>query len=101
MATLAELFDIVATNSELGNKIVAASVVYAESILTETPAPSAARLALAESILDEPSALRARLFHQVIGNRSSNTKAQIEGANDTTIQADVDAAIDLMEAPTP
>lgn len=95
MATLVELRDFF-DNSALRNKVEAACVVKAASILT-TGTPSAAQIAYAKGVLGDPYAAAQAVWRYVIGANSGATSAQISGASDSTIQTAVNTAMDLFK----
>lgn len=96
MATYQELFDL-RSNSGLRNKVAVACVKKAQALLELTP-PTADQVAWASSTLANPIAQADKIFAYVLAANSSFTVAQIQGAADTAIQTNVDAAADALIA---
>ena len=96
MATYLELFSA-ASDSDLQDKMVAATVIAAIDInneLTATP-NHANRLIWAKQALSNPRAKAQEMLQAVIAINKSATLAQILTAADTAIQTNVDATVDL------
>lgn len=90
MATYHELFDL-RTDSALRNRIAVACTKKAQSLI-DGPSPSADELAWANTVLNDPIAMANTIMAYVLAANSSATIAQITGASDAAIQANVDAA---------
>jgi hypothetical protein len=95
VATYQELFDL-RSNSGLRNKVAVACVKKAQALLDATP--TADQVAWASSTLANPIAQADKIFAYVLAANSSFTVAQIQGAADTAIQTNVDAAADALIA---
>lgn len=93
MATYDELFTLAGQNV-LVDRIAVAITVAADTILNE-PTPTAARVVWAKSAFIDPLS-QARAFQYAIlaANRSVSVAA-ISAASDASIQANVNAAIDI------
>lgn len=96
MATYAEIFDI-RSNSNFRNKIAVAIVVKATALLN-LATPSSNQVSWANSALDSSLATADKLMNYVLAENKSATTGQIVGADDATIQTNVDAAVDKLIA---
>ena len=92
MATLAELFALHQT-AELRHKVAAAAMIKAHAILAEAT-PSATRKQWAEDALLDPESVAPLLLRFVLAANAAATSTAIQGATDTAIQANVNAAVD-------
>lgn len=96
MATYDEL--LTASNDDgLRRKIRVAVVIAAETIRTEIDAvPNHAnRYAWAKAVFEAPEVYAQRMVMAVLAQNKSATLAQITGASDATVQAAVDAAVNV------
>lgn len=96
MATYTELFGL-RNNSELKNKVTAAVVIAAETVMNEdggTP-NHANRLIWAKGVFTSPSSEADRMFWAVLAANNAATVAAITGASDAAIQTNVDDHVDL------
>ena len=96
MATYSELYDL-RNNSALKNKVAIAVIVAAETIMGEdggTP-NNANRLVWAAGVFANPRVESDRMFMAVLAANAGSSVAQITGASDAAIQANVDEHIDL------
>jgi len=96
MATYAEILTA-SQNDVLRQKILVACVIAAEKVRTElsTVTNHAARLAWAKAAYANPEAAQKGMVMAVLAQNSTFTLAQIIGATDVTVQAAVDAAVDV------
>lgn len=94
MATYTELFDL-RTNSDFRNKITVAAVIKAQKLI-DGAVPTAAQITWANECLQAPGSKSESLFLYVIGKNNAATTAQILAASDSTIQSQVDAAVDAL-----
>lgn len=96
MATYAELFDL-RTDSALKNRVIAAVIIAAETVMNELDAvPNHAnRLIWAKGVFANPGTESDRMFMAVLAANSDASVAQIQGASDAAIQTNVDDHIDL------
>ena len=96
MATYTEIFQI-KNDSVMINKVVVACVVAAEGIMAEdggTPNHEN-RLTWAASVFQNPNNEALRMWWAMLAANIDLEVAQITGATDTAILAQVDAHIDL------
>lgn len=96
MATYVELYDVQNEN-EILHRIVVATAIAAETIRTEdggTP-NHANRLLWAALAFGNPSAVSRQLLWAVLAANKDATVANITGATDAAIQANVDAVVDI------
>ena len=94
MATYAELFEL-RHNSELKNKVTVAVIVAAESIRSLDPPDTNVRLAWAKAAFENAGGEVGRMLMAILAANKSVPAEDIEGASDTAIQTQVDAAVDL------
>jgi hypothetical protein len=96
MASYDELFSL-QNDSGLKNRVQVACIVAAETIRGEDggTANHANRLLWAAAVFQNPSQEANRLFWAVLAANKDATAAQITGATDAAVQANVDAAVDL------
>ena len=101
MASYAELFEVfrggtVAIN-DLHQKIVAATMLAAESIRTESTATTnhTNRIIWAKFAFENPETAGLQLLPAILAQNSSATQSQILNATDSSIQTAVDAAVDV------
>lgn len=95
MATLQELSGLYG-NGDLLNKVSAAIVITAHTILSG--APTAADRAYAAKVFASPKGEAQRILKYVLAANAANTVAQITNASDAAIQSAVDAAVPIMSA---
>lgn len=96
MATYTELFGL-RNNSALRNRVTTAVLISAETVMAEldTVPNHANRLLWAKDVFASPSTEADRMFMAVLAANKDATVAQILGASDAAIQANVDAHVDL------
>lgn len=94
MATYAELFNL-RRDDGLRNRIAVAAVVKAQSLLA-LPSPTTAQLTWAQDTFKDPNEKAKLLMEYVLAANKGATVAQIESATDTTIQTNVDTAVDKL-----
>ena len=94
MATLTELVTLF-SDSGLRNRITAAAIIKAQTVLVDASAP-AARKAWAESCLTNTNSMVELLFKYVLAASKAASLANITGASDEAIQSAVNAAIDAV-----
>jgi len=97
MATYLELRTIV-DNNELRNRIQVAVMVAVDTIRQENPATEnhANRMIWAASAIASPKSAADACLRIAIAQNKDYTVAQIIGADDVTLQAAVDSAINLL-----
>lgn len=91
MATYQELFAL-QSDDALRDKVYVATVIAAQTKLAGTP--SAEEAAWAVNVLGNPKAEGLKVLRLVLAANESASVAQIQGATDAAIQANVDAVID-------
>lgn len=100
MATYDELLTIATgtTGEALLRKIKVAVIVACDIIRLEAPATAnhANRLTWASATLNNPDGAAARMLYAVLAQNRAFTAAQITNADDATVQAAVNAAVDLL-----
>lgn len=96
MATYLELEDLFG-NGTLKAKIRAAVIIAAESIRTEDPATAnhANRLIWAKQAFSNTESAVSEMLKATLAANKDASVAQITGASDATVQAAVDAAVDI------
>ena len=94
MATLAEL-QTLAHNNDLRGKIERAITIKA-LVITKEATPSIDRLEWAEDALSTPETQIVLMLNYVLAENANATVVQIIGATDTSIQTNVDTAIDAL-----
>lgn len=95
MATYAELFGFF-NESALRNKVAVAVIIAADKIRTETPPPnSALRLVWAKRAFENPMQEAESMLKVLLAANEAAAPSQITGASDTTIQTQVDAAVNV------
>lgn len=99
MATFQELTNLMATGTRetLLRKVEWATLIKAQTLI-DGANPSAAELNWANNALMDTENVALRLLKYVIAANSSATTSQITNATDTTIQTNVDAAVDVLIA---
>lgn len=94
MATLAELVTLF-SDSGLRNRITAAAIIKAQTVLIDANAPTARR-AWAETCLSNTAGTVEMLFKYVLAASRAASLAAITGATDEVVQAAVNSAIDAV-----
>jgi len=94
MATLTELVTLF-SDSGLRNRITAAAIIKAQTVLVDANAPTA-RKAWAETCLSNTTGTVEMLFKYVLAASKEASLANITGASDEAIQSAVNAAIDAV-----
>lgn len=96
MATYEELFGI-RNDSALKNKVQAAVVIAAETVMNEDGGTTnhANRMIWAKAVFANPTAETNRMFWAVLAANSGAAVGTITGASDAAIQTNVDDHIDL------
>lgn len=96
MATYLELLSA-ANNDTVRQKVRVACIIAAETVRGEltSVANHTARMAWAKAVFDNPEAMGNKMLWAVLAQNKSATLAAIQGASDTAVQNNVDAAIDL------
>lgn len=87
MATYLEIEGLF-SNGDLLKKVRSATIIYAESIISETP--DAAQKAWIAKAFESPNAEARIILMGVLAANKDATIEQIESATDTAIQAEVD-----------
>ncbi len=97
MATYTELANIQNASGfgDLRDKIIAACAIKAVALLDGTT-PTAAQIAWAEAALLNPPKAATDVMWYVIAKNAGATLAQILAANDAAVQANVNAAVDVI-----
>ena len=104
MATLIELRNLM-NDSGLRNKITTAVIISADTVMrvADTGAPFSQvagdhdkRVVWAKTAFENPTGEGRKFLMSVLASNKTATLAAIIGAADTTIQANVDEAVDLM-----
>lgn len=90
MATYTELRQQF-SNDDLRNRVVAATVIAANNLLSGTP--TAEQKAYAKQVFQNPRSEGEIVFMSVLAANKDATITQIENASDTAIQNQVDAVI--------
>ena len=98
MATYAELLDIATTDSAFKRRIHMACVVACDVIRAESDATPnhANRKVWARATLQNPDSVVSQMVLAVLAQNRDATAEQISGAADATVQAAVNAAVDLL-----
>lgn len=91
MATYQELFSI-RNDPVLHEKVTVAVTIKAQSLIDST-SPTQADIDWAKETLDNPSERADRIMYYVLAANSTATVAQIQGASDSLVQANVDSAV--------
>lgn len=96
MATYEELFTL-KSNDALRNKVSVACVVAADAIRSDPSPPGnqTNRLLWAAAVMANPQAEADRMLWAVLATNKDQEVASIQGASDSAIQTNVDAAVDL------
>ena len=96
MATYAELLGFFA-DDDLRNKVLVAVIVAADTILNEDAGTTnhANRLIWAKGAYANPTQEAKRMTMAVLAANKSATVQQITDAGDSTVQTNVDAAVNL------
>ena len=96
MATYDELL-IANGDTALGKKVLVASVVAATAIMTEDAGVTthANRLKWAKEVFSDPAQAGVRMMWPVLAQNKAATLAQILAADDATVQAKVDVAVNV------
>ena len=97
MATYAELFDLKSSAFVLRNKVIVAVTVKAQTIL-DLATPTDNQVAWAANAISDPVRFADKIMLYVLAANKSATTSQISGASDSTVQTNVDAAVDKMIA---
>ena len=97
MATLEELAGLPGSEGwdDLRHKVTVAAAIKAVAI-AELVTPTAGQLAWARELLENPQAQADQIIHYVVAANESAAVAAILAADDATIQANVDAAVDKL-----
>ena len=97
MATYEELHGLFEGSSALKNKVKVAVIVAAESIRNEDggTANHANRLLWAAEAFENPGGVAGKMLMAVLAANKAAAVGAITSASDTTIQANVDAVVDL------
>lgn len=93
MATLSELFDLY-NDGDLIRRTSSALVIAAQALL-DLPTPTAAQKQYAVKVFANPRQEAERVVKSILAQNSGATVAAIQGASDTQIQTNVDAAVQL------
>ena len=96
MATYAELFDL-NSDDALRNKIAVAVVVKAQELI-DGGSPTTAEITWANDAIGNPQSKASAIMNYVLAANKAATVAQIQGAADSAIQANVDTAVDALIA---
>lgn len=96
MATYIELLSA-ADNGTLLGKVRVACVIAAEAVRTEPGATAnhANRLIWAKSVYTNPDSVARQMLMAVLGQNAATPLTAIIGASDATVQAAVNAAVDV------
>lgn len=94
MATYAEIYNL-RNDSALRNRVAAAALKKAQAFL-DLATPTAAQVAWSKAALADPGAIADDLLGYVLAANSASSVAQIQSANDATIQTNVNAAADKL-----
>lgn len=96
MATYSELFAL-RQNADLLNRVAVACTIAALAIMTEDAATElhAQRVKWAVAVFQSPETWAQSMIRVVLASVSTATLAQITGATDASIQAQVNASINL------
>ncbi len=96
MATYSELFDL-KNNSALKNRVIVAIIIAAEAVMADVSVPvnKRQRDAWAAAVFANPKSEADRMFWALIAANEAADVAQITGATDAAILANVEAHIDL------
>lgn len=103
MATYTEIRDLM-NDTVLRNKVEVACLIAADTIRSETGVTNhTERLRWASQTWANPLAAAKQMLPAVLAANKDATVANIQGATDTTIQANVDAAVDVfaLQIPAP
>ena len=96
MATYVELFDL-RSDDALRNKIAVACVVKAADLI-DGATPTTAEITWANEAIQSPLSKAEAIMNYVLAANKAGTVAQIQGASDSAIQANVDTAVDALIA---
>ena len=96
MATYEELHDL-RNDARLRSQVEVAATVKAAEFLDDANA-TAAEIEFAQKVLENPSRTADQIVYYVLAENKSATVAQIQGASDSTVQTNVDTAIDAFVA---
>lgn len=96
MATYDELYGL-KNDSALRNRVLTACIISSEAVMNEvdTTPNHANRLVWAASVFAGPASEADRMFMAILAANKDATVAQIQGASDAAIQANVDNHVDL------
>lgn len=96
MASYDELYDL-ANNSNLLRKVTSAVAIQADVIRAESGGTTnhANRMIWAKQAYETPDTKAKQMIWAVLAANKSSTKAQIEGASDAAILANVATFVDL------
>ena len=93
MATYTEIRDLF-NDSELKNRIEVAAIVYAQSLIAGTP--TATQKAWVSDVLSAPAREASKLTLGILAANKDFTLAQIQGASDAVIQAQVNVIAPIL-----
>jgi hypothetical protein len=96
MATYAELYNL-RNYGPLRDK-VAVSITIKAQVLLALANPTEAQVVWAKTALAAPTGMADQLIHYVLAANKAATVAQIQSADDATVQTNVDAAVDKIIA---
>ena len=93
MATYSELFTL-SNDASLRNKVTVALVIKAQALLDT--APTAAEVTWSKEALENPKSKADDLLFYVLAANKGLSVSAIEGATDSAIQTNVDAAVGVI-----
>lgn len=96
MATYEELY-VFRSDDELLRKVAVACAVKAQALI-DSSTPTSNELTWSAATLSDPLAVAGQLLNYVLAANKSATPAQISAASDSTIQGNVDDAVDKLTA---
>ena len=98
MATYAELFGLIATESALKNKVKVALIIAAKAICDEidTTPNHDKRKVLALEILNNTDSVTQKAFPILVAGYQTQTIPAIQGATDVAVQSAVNSSIDFL-----
>jgi len=94
MSTYTEIYDL-KTDSVLRNKIAVAAVIKAQKFI-DGATPTADELNWANNTLRSPVGEADKLINYLLAANNTSTKTTIIGATDSSIQTNVDKAVDAL-----
>jgi hypothetical protein len=95
MADYLELFSL-ASDSDLQDRIAVAITIEAQAILSTIPTPDAAHVQWASSSMSNTQNMAKNVLKMVLAANKSLAVAQIQGASDAAIQANVNELIEAL-----